>query len=298
MNDESASYPYKEKIEELRGNLFEFLKFFKRRIDEDRILVNAGSLSYTTLLSLVPMMAVMISVLSAFPGFRKLRMEIEDFIFRNFVPTLGEMIHDQMTGFVENASRMTSVGIVALVIVALMLIHSINAVFNDIWRTKMTRRAIASFSIYWTILTLGPVLMGVSITVTSYLVSLTAFSDGSFNEIRNRILGLLPFFSSVLAFLMLYTLVPNRSVRFRSAFAGALTASVLFEISKKGFTLYITNFPSYQAIYGALAAIPILLVWIYLSWVITLFGAELAASLDSFRQDKKKLPGGQAHPET
>jgi membrane protein len=247
----------------------------------------AGSLSYTTLLSIVPTVAVIFSLLSSFPVFKTMLMKIETFIFSNFMPASGEVIQEHMLGFVENASKMTSFGLAALIVVALMLIYSIDKVLNSIWQTNKARKVIVSFAIYWTVLTLGPILMGVSLTVTSYVISLAKFSNGALVELHSRALSALPFGASVLTFLMLYMLVPNKSVRFSHALCGAVTAAILFEIFKKVFALYITHFPTYKAIYGAIAALPILFIWVYLSWVVILFGAEIAACMDSFNASEE-----------
>lgn len=267
--------------------LKDFLRFLNHRFWDDHILMFAGSLSYTTLLSIVPTVAVIFSLLSSFPVFKTMLMKIETFIFSNFMPATGEVVQEHMLGFVENASNMTSFGLVALIVVVLMLIYSIDNVLNSIWQTNKTRKTIVSFAIYWTVLTLGPILMGVSLTVTSYVISLARFTNGPLVELHSRALSALPFGASVLTFLMLYMLVPNRSVRISHALCGAVTAAMLFEIFKKVFALYITHFPTYQAIYGAIAAIPILFVWIYLSWVVILFGAEIAACMDRFNSSEE-----------
>lgn len=259
-----------------------FLRFFKTRIREDRLPVNAGYLSYVTLLSIVPLVTVMLSAFSAFPVFESIRSEIENFIFRNFVPVAGEMIKEHVLRFVDNASKMTAVGIVVLVIVALTLISSVDRTLNQIWRTQRTRRAIVSFSIYWMILTLGPILIGTSLVLTSYLVSLTKHAGGSLTFVRTLTLRWFPYFSSVTAFFLLYMIVPDNRVKFKHAAVGALVAAVLFECCKKGFAFYIAHFPTNQAIYGALATIPVLFIWVYLSWIVVLFGAELAGCMGAF----------------
>jgi membrane protein len=135
------------------------------------------------------------------------------------------------------------------------------------------------------ILTLGPLLMGSGMAVSSYLVSLAAFAEDYVSGIRTTLLGLIPIVTSIIAFLLMYVMLPNRVVKVRHAFWGALLAAILFEISKSAFASYVTAFPSYQAIYGALAAIPILLLWIFLSWTIVLIGAELTASIEEFFED-------------
>jgi membrane protein len=264
----------------------EFMRFFKDRYLADNIGVNAGYLSYMTLLSIVPLITVMLSVLSAFPVFESVKTEIENFIFRNFVPASGEVIQTHIREFVTNTSKMTAVGVTAVVVVALMLIFAVDRTLNTIWRTRHTRRSVVSFSIYWMILTLGPVLIGASLALTSYLVGLAQVANGTFSGFWAQILKWLPYMISLTAFLLLYQLVPNYPVSFPHALSGAVVAAILFELCKKAFAFYVTHFPTYQTIYGALAVVPILFVWIYLSWMVVLIGAEIAACLGDFRAEE------------
>jgi membrane protein len=169
-------------------------------------------------------------------------------------------------------------------VVALMLISAIDKNLNYIWRSTQSRPLAQAFAMYWMILTLGPVLIGASIAISSYIFSLRLFGAESLFGIGYLLLRGLPFLFSVLTFLLVYTVVPNCKVRLIHAFIGALLAATLFELAKRGFAIYITNFPSYQAIYGALATIPILFVWVYLSWLVVLFGAEATACLGEYEK--------------
>ncbi|MGR5080838.1 virulence factor BrkB family protein [Photobacterium swingsii] len=258
---------------------FAFLRYLQQRATHDRLTVTAGSMAYVTLLSLVPMITVVLSALSSFPVFAGLGELLQNFVIENFVPAAGEIVKTYLNEFVANAGKMTAVGIGALFVVAMMLISTIDTALNYIWRIREKRRPVISFSIYWMVLTLGPILVGSSIAVSSYLGSLNLLGSELVNGFFQQMLRGLPVVMSSLAFLGLYLLVPNTKVKFNHALIGALIASVLFEASKKGFALYITNFPSYQVIYGALAVIPILFVWVYLCWCIVLLGAEITASL-------------------
>ena len=274
---------------EITKNYFRYL--FKR-FKEDRIIVYSGYLSFVTLLSIVPLLAVIFSVFSIFPVFQDWRGEVESFVFKNFVPTLGEAIQGYLVRFVENATKMTSLGLVVLFLVALLLISSIDHTLNHIWRVRKNRRKLVSFSIYWVVLTLGPVLIGTSLLTTSYLLSLTGFEENTQLAVRKLFLAFLPYLASFSSFLLIYLLVPHTRVHFWSALSGAMIASILFEISKSVFALYFTYFPVYKEIYGALAVIPLLIVWIFISWVVILVGAQVAASLDGFL-DEQKTPAYQ-----
>lgn len=272
----------KHYIEELGRRLNQrvrrVLPILVERCQSDRITVTAGHLAYVTLLSLVPVIAVTFSILSAFPAFASLRGQVENFVFSNFVPAAGEVVQQYIGEFVGNASKMTAFSIIFLVFVALMLISNVNRTLNHIWRVQKKRRLIISFAIYWMVLTLGPVLIGSSLALTSYIVKLTAFTQEYTPGLSTTLLKIAPFLVSVGAFLILYMVVPNKVVRFKHAISGAFIAALLFELSKKAFAAYVAHFPSYQAIYGALAAVPILFVWVYVSWLVVLFGAECTVS--------------------
>ncbi|GGA86436.1 UPF0761 membrane protein [Neiella marina] len=253
------------------------LKHFFQRCSADQVSITAGHLAYVTLLSLVPMIAVSFAMFSAFPVFEELRGEIEAFVYENFVPTASEVVSQYMNDFVNNASKATSIGILALVFVAFMLMSAIDTALNRIWRVKQKRRLVMSLSIYWMVLTLGPILASVSLAATSYLVSLNVMEDVSW--LKTQMLKVLPFVLSTLIFMLLYLLVPNKDVKWKHGLYGALLTAFLFEVGKRGFALYIAHFASYQAIYGALAAVPIIFVWVYVSWYIVLLGAEFTATL-------------------
>lgn len=252
------------------------------RAREDRVKVTAGYLAYVTLLSLVPMLAVVFSMMSAFPVFQEMQVLIEDFVYSNFVPAAGDAVRENLTGFIANTSKMTAMGIAALAVVALLLISAIDQNLNHIWRVKKKRNIASAFAMYWMVLTLGPLIAGASIAMSSYVVSMNFITDPALITHGQKMLALLPLLISTLMFLGVYLLVPNIRVKVRHAFVGALVAGVLFELTKKGFAFYITQFPSYEAIYGALATIPILFVWVYLSWIIVLLGAEFTAALGDY----------------
>ncbi|WP_240642615.1 virulence factor BrkB family protein [Pseudidiomarina mangrovi] len=259
-----------------------FLRYFGQRCLEDRITIIAGHLTFVSMLALVPMLVVVFSIFSAFPMFTDLRLQLETFLFANLMPTSGEVLSEYLNTFIGNVSKMTGVGVVFVIVVAVNLISTIDATMNRIWRNKQRRRLSVALAVYWMILTLGPLLMGSGMAVTSYVISLTAFADDYVSGFRTMLLSVVPVLTSLIAFVILYVMMPNRVVKVRHAIWGALVAAILFELAKRGFAAYITAFPSYEAIYGALAAIPIMLLWIFVSWNIVLVGAELTASIEEF----------------
>ncbi|KXJ60039.1 MAG: hypothetical protein AXW14_04665 [Alteromonas sp. Nap_26] len=262
-------------------------RIFITRCKEDNIAVSAGHLAYVTLLSLVPFIMVTFTIMSAFPAFASVRSKLEHFVFSNFVPTASDVVHKYMTDFVGNASQMSAIGILSLLLVALMLISNVDKTLNRIWRTQSNRPVVYTFAIYWMVITLGPMLIGSSVVVSSYLTGLAAFTEEYTPGLGTFLLSLVPSGAALLAFAILYMVVPNRRVYARHALAGAVVATVAFEISKSGFALYVTNFPSYELIYGALAVVPILFLWVYLAWIIVLFGAEFTCSLGEAFENKK-----------
>ena len=262
-----------------------FITLYARRCQQDQISMIGGYLAYISLLSLVPFIAVMFSMLRAFPMFADFRQNIEAFVYANVIPSRGEEIQAYISQFIGNTGGMTAVGILALVCVALLLIYNIDKTLNKIWRVTKRPRPIISFSIYWMILTLGPILFGSSIALSSYLVGLTRFADDYTPGVSTVALSIVPYIMSMLAFFILYIVVPNIKVRSHHAFYGALLATLLFELCKRGFAFYITHFPSYDTIYGAMALVPILFVWVYLCWLVVLLGAELTALLQQIAAD-------------
>lgn len=258
-------------------------------------MINAAALTYTTLLALVPLMTVFVSVLAAFPVGDRLVEQIHDFAFRNFVPAAGEVVQRYLEEFSGKAAGLTGPSFLFLVVTALLMMASIDRAFNDIWRVPRERPLLTKFLVYWAVLTVGPLLMGLSVAVTSYLLSLPLLT-GAAHTIRgtSRLLYLAPLLASMFAFTLLFALVPLRRVPLRHALAGGVTAAVLFELAKRGFGAYLAYFPTYEAIYGTLATVPIFLVWIYLSWLVTLFGAELTYCLGTgCSAGVRQMPSGE-----
>ena len=273
----------------VKKNFRGYVVYLLSRFHEDRILYYSGYLSYVTLLSMVPLLAVIFSFFSIFPFFEKLKEEVEEFVFSNFMPALGDAVQEQILSFVENATRMTPFGLLVLLIIAVLLLSSIDHTLNQIWHVRKNRGLIVSYSIYLVVLISSPFLLGTSLAATSYLVSLRGIEEGAALSLIKLLLASLPFIGSFLFFLLLYIIVPHTKVHFWSAVSGAMIATLLFEISKSAFALYFINFPVYQVIYGALAVIPLLFIWVFISWVVVLVGAQIAASLDGFLEEQKNI---------
>ncbi|WAH50998.1 virulence factor BrkB family protein [Pseudescherichia vulneris] len=261
-----------------------WLRLLWQRIDEDNMTTLAGNLAYVSLLSLVPLVAVIFALFAAFPMFNDVSMQLRHFVFANFLPSTGDIIQRYIEQFVANSNKMTAVGACGLIVTALLLMYAIDSALNTIWRSKRARPKVYSFAVYWMILTLGPLLAGASLAISSYLLSLRWATD--LDSVIDHILRVFPLILSWLSFWLLYSIVPTTRVPNRDAVVGALVAALLFELGKKAFALYITMFPSYQLIYGVLAVVPILFVWVYWTWCIVLLGAEITVTLGEYRKLK------------
>ncbi|MCW8885012.1 MAG: YihY family inner membrane protein [Motiliproteus sp.] len=260
-----------------------FLKELVQGFKDNRGTLSAAALTYTTLFAVVPLMTVTYSVLASVPSFQGMGQQLEAFIFSHFIPSSGVAVRDYLSQFATQARALTMVGIGFLVITAFMMMKTIEAAFNRIWHVRSPRKGVSSFLLYWAVLSLGPLLVGLGFALTSYLTSLPMISDAAdLLGKRFQLLSLLPLFSSGVAFTLIYLAVPNCRVSFKHAAIGGFSAALIFELAKQGFALFVTQFPSYELIYGAFAAVPLFLAWIYISWLIILLGAELVHTLGTF----------------
>ncbi|MFH6601376.1 YihY family inner membrane protein [Ectopseudomonas khazarica] len=259
-----------------------------QRFMENRGAGNAAALTYTTLFAVVPMMTVTFAMLSAIPAFQGVGEEIQAFIFRNFVPSTGETVQEYLREFTTQARQLTWFGVGLLAVTAFLMLVTIEKTFNVIWRVRQPRRGMSSFLLYWAILSLGPLLLGAGFAVSTYIASLALISGPDAVLGAKTLLGFAPLLSSIAAFTLLYAAVPNTRVPLPHALLGGLFAAILFEVAKALFGLYVRLFPGYHLIYGAFATVPLFLVWIYLSWLIVLLGAELVYGLSQPRHWRRE----------
>ena len=262
-----------------------------QRFVQHRGISSAAALTYTSLFAVVPLLTVTFAVISAIPFFHDMGGQIQTFIFSNFVPATGVAVQEYLLGFSLQARQLTWVGVVGLAVTAFMMLLNIENAFTSIWLVRQPRRGVAGFLLYWAILSLGPMLLGAGFAVTTYIASLELISGPHSLPGASTFLSLLPLLCSVAAFTLIYASVPNARVPFKHALIGGLFTATLFEAAKQLFAVYVGLFPSYQLIYGAFAAVPLFLLWIYLSWLIVLFGAELVCSLSFPRHSQlRRLP--------
>lgn len=272
-----------------------FARRVAQRFTDDRCTRAAESLSFSTLFAVVPLMAVGLATLSIFPTFQRLREAIKDFIYGNFVPAAGDVVESYIDQFIANAGQLTIWGLLFVLATAFLMMLTIERVLNDIWRVRETRKRLTRLASYWGLLTLGPLLIAISLSMTTQLAALPLFArTAALGGLHGALFGLLPLLFEVAAFTMLYTVVPNATVRLRHAIVGALLAAVLFELSKRGFGVYVSRFSSYRLVYGAVAALPVFLLWIYLSWLVVLLGAVVTATLPEWRSLREPPKGSRS----
>ncbi len=260
-----------------------FIRYLFKQFLNNQGILNAAALTYTTLFAVVPLMTVSYAMLAAVPSFQGVGQELQGWVFDNFVPATGAVVQDYLNDFSSQARKLTAVGIGLLAVTSIMMMKNIEAAFNRIWRVSEPRKGLSSFLLYWAILSLGPILIGVGLVLTSYIASLPFITTATEAVGKGRLLSLLPMFFSAAAFTLIYVAVPNCRVSFKSALLGGVVVALLFESAKRGFTAFVTQFPSYELIYGAFAAVPLFLLWIFISWVIILMGAELTRSITVYR---------------
>lgn len=271
-----------------------FVRFVLRRFLDDRLFEAAGALSYTSAFAMVPLSMVAFGVLSAFPVFDAWSDRLSGYIFSNFVPSAARAVSGYLTDFSSNTKSLTTAGALALIVSLLVTLSGVEAIFNRIWRVPTARPKLGRVLVYWTVLTLGTLVAAASLALSTRFFALAVFETLPGRWLEALMLRLAPMAIELLAFAAVFKVVPHRTVAWRHALAGGLLSTLLFEGVKSGLGLYLGSFDSYQKIYGAVALVPILMLWIYLSWASILFGASFASSMSAFRYQPKalRLPHG------
>ena len=263
---------------------FDTLRMLHQRFREDRLGLTAGSLTFTTLIALVPLLTVMLAVFSVFPMFGNFQNALQTYFLQTLVPdNIAQPVLHTLTQFAAKASRLGGVGLVLLVATALALVLTIDRTLNAIWRVRTHRSLGQRLLVYWTGLTLGPLALGVSLSLTSLVLGASRGFVGQLPGGLSLLIDTLEFGLLAAAAAGLFHYVPNTAVRWRHAWAGGVFVAVGFELAKQGLGWYLAAVPSFSVIYGAFATVPILLLWIYLGWVIVLLGAVVAAYAPSLQ---------------
>lgn len=261
-----------------------FVGYVVRRFIVDDGSNRAGALAYTSLLAMVPLAAISFAIFAAFPAFDRAQEQIQAFLFENFVPSVGSVVQEHLEAFTAQTGSLTAVGVVFLVVTSLMLLATISRTFDSIWRVAEPRPLLSQLLVYWAVLTLTPLLFGASLSLSSYFFAVAQATGGDvLASPLQRLAGLVPLLLQIVGFSIIYLVIPHYPVRRGDALAGGVVAGVLLELLKRGFGWYLSSFPSYETIYGALAAFPIFLIWMYVAWTVVLLGAEIAAALPEWR---------------
>lgn len=279
---------WKNKLLEIVQKIREFVYFVMKRAQNDTVLRVASSLSYTSLIALVPVLAIALAIFSAFPVFNEVRQQVQDMIIQNLMPDTGQDIKLYFAQFINATAKLTTIGVVGIALTAILLLSTIENSFNFIFKVTRPRRFTTKITLYWTIITLGPLLLGTAFSLKGY----AAFNDvlHTVPELQVIMGSILPFLLTWLVLTGVYIFVPNKKVDFLNAGAGAFVAMCLFWVLRFGFSMFMVKNNTYKTLYGAVAAVPLTLVWMYLYWAAVIFGAVVTAALEEFRQlDRRNL---------
>ncbi len=278
----------KTKILETIEILKKFLYFLIKRAQHDAVLRVASSLSYTSLIALVPVLAIALAIFSAFPVFSEIRQQVQDFIVSYAVPDAGADISVYFNEFINATAKLTTIGVIGIALTAILLLSTIENSFNFIFKVSRPRRITTKITLYWTVITLGPLLLGTAFSLKSYV---------AFNDVLQSVPKLSVILGSILPFVLtwvvltgVYIFVPNKKVGLFNALLGALVAMFLFWILRNGFSLFMLKNNVYKTLYGAVAVVPLMLIWMYLYWAAVIFGAVVTAAIQEYRElDRRNL---------
>ena len=263
-----------------------FLKYLRIRTKDAMILRVAASLSYTTLIAVVPLIAIALSIFAAFPVFENVRAQVQDSLIQYFVPDIEQNIQNYIMQFVNASSKLTTIGVLGIAITAILLLSTIENSFNFIFKVKKHRRLATKITLYWTIITLCPLLVGTALSLKGYLITLKYFHPEHFLGYNFFVTFVAPNLITFVFLWLSYVIVPNKKIRVSSAFSGACVTLILTLLLRSGFGYFLALNVTYKTLYGALATVPILLIWMYSWWTIVLFGAIVTATIEEFRNRK------------
>ena len=266
----------------------QFIRFVLYRFEADRCRESAGSLTYTTLFAIVPMLTVFLVIVSSIKALEPARQQMQTWIYSNFLPKTSIAFDKALNAFTENSSNLTIIGILFLFVTTVLMLSSIELAFNRIWRVRQARGGIVGFMRYWTIISLGPIILGTAFVLSSTVASMNILSNSvaGYQFDFAYVLLVISFTLTCLGFSLLYWTIPNRSVPIKSAVIAGIFSGVVFELLKNLFGFIMSNFTSYQLVYGAFAALPVFLLWIYTSWIVVLLGVQISYAITAFHSDK------------
>ena len=273
------------------NNVRQLLRYALARAQDDRIPQVAGSLTFTSILSIVPLFAVTFALFTAFPIFNSFRDALQGFLLEHLMPeSVNAQIFNYLNQFASKAKSLTAFGLIGLLVTSVLTLMTIESAFNVIWRVPRPRPLAQRLLIYWSLLTLGPLLFGVSLSISSYVFTQSMSLVSTLPPAVASLLSLIPLALTSVVFMLMYVYMPNCKVDWRDALVGGVVAALAFDLTKRGFGMYIRQFPTYTAVYGAFAAVPIFLLWIYLSWLVALLGATITSVLPALRLGHFQYP--------
>ena len=263
-----------------------FAKYLFNRVQNAMILRSAAALSYTTLLAVVPFIAVILAVFAIFPTFADMRAQVQEALIRYVMPDMIHNVQNYITGFVGAAGKLTTIGLGGIVLTAVFMLSTIEDSFNFIFQIKRRRKITTKIYGYAFIILVCPILIGSALYLKGYLFTIRYLNPENIIGYSWIATNILPHLPTLLCLMFAYVLVPNKKVRYKNAFYGALFASVAMFILRIGFSYFLALNVTYKTLYGALATVPMLLIWMYLWWNVVLSGAILTAALEDFRHKK------------
>ena len=264
-------------------NAINGIRYLLRRYQEDRCSEIAAALVYMSLFALVPLLTVIYAIGTAVPTATDLQDQLQGFLVDNLLPEASQEVAGYLSSFSQQAKNLTGVGIAILAATAVLMLRNVERAFNNIWRNRKNRGAVSSFLLYWAVLSLAPMMIGLVVGIKAYLFGAAHAIEGiDVLGVSSALLAALPFSLSVLGITALYMAVPNCAVPFRHAFIGGIVVAIAFAIARTLFTAVIAN-SSYALVYGAFAAVPIFLLWLYITWTIILLGAILVHSQSAYQ---------------
>ncbi len=273
---------WKTKFKNAAETLKNFLIFLVRRAKNDTIFRVSSSLSYTSLIAIVPLFVIGLAIFSAFPGFTTIKGQFQEFILKNFVPDIGQEISQYFVSFLNASAQVTTIGVVGLAVTSIMLLSTIENSFNFIFKVYKPRNIKTKITLYWTVITLGPILLGAAFSLRSYLFTLQSLMPEGIGK-SMYFSQMIPSLITMLVLIMVYVLVPNKKVKISNALVGAFIAVLLFWVLRKSFGILVIENATYKTLYGALAALPVFLIWMYLAWSVVIFGAVVTAALEEYQ---------------
>lgn len=263
-----------------------FFKYLRLRTKDVMILRVAAALSYTTLIAVVPLIVIALAIFAAFPVFEDVRAQVQSSLIEYFVPNIEQNIQNYIMQFVAAASKLTTLGVLGIAVTAILLLSTIENSFNFIFKVKKHRSIATKITLYWTIITLCPLLVGTAFSLKGYLLTLQYFHPEHFMGYNFFMTFIVPNLITFIFLWLSYVIVPNKKIRLSSAFAGACATLILTLMLRIGFGYFLILNVTYRTLYGALATVPIVLIWMYSWWTIVLWGAVITATIEEFRNRK------------